>query len=356
MKKVFDEVGILDKKCYNQYGLSEDILMEHAATSMLDFIQKKFKKNAKILIISGVGNNGADGIALARLLQGNYKVKLYLPFGVKSIMAELQLKRAKLIGTKITNTYPLKPNTYSLLIDCLFGSGLSRELDEKSENIIRKLNKLKGYKLACDIPSGINKLGQIPSVAFEANKTITMGALKKSLFTDNAKDFVGKIKVANLGVQRNLYEDKSNCFLLEKKDLKLPIRDKKNTHKGTFGHLSVVVGEKKGAGLISCKTALNFGVGLITAITKRTDIPNSIMSSDNLPTTTTAIAIGMGLGNCKYKKEIVDLKLPIIVDADMFYDKTILNLLNRDNIVLTPHPKEFCNLLKISNIATITIE
>ena len=351
MQKVFDEVGTLDKKCYEQYGLSEDILMEHAATSMLDLIETKFKSNSKIFIISGAGNNGADGISLARLLQGKYKVKLYIPFGAKSPMAKLQFERAKLVSVKIVD----KIKKSDVVVDCLFGSGLNRDLDKNSIDIIKKLNKLKAYKLACDIPSGINNLGQVNDTAFVSDTTITMGALKKSLFTDIAKDHTGEIKVANLGVQRKLYEAKTDCFLLEQKDLKLPVRKKSNTNKGTFGHLAVVVGQKQGAGLICAQSAFAFGAGLVTAITENKNIQNDIMSSKKLPKNTTAIAIGMGLGTV-YDNSLLDNDIAKIIDADMFYDKNILKLLDRDNIVLTPHPKEFCSLLKLCDIVDIDIK
>ena len=83
MQKVFKSCYDLDKRCYEIYGLTEDILMEHAARGMAEYIQNNFEKNASILIVSGVGNNGADGIVLARQLHGEYDVKLVLPFGIQ---------------------------------------------------------------------------------------------------------------------------------------------------------------------------------------------------------------------------------------------------------------------------------
>lgn len=353
MQNVFEEVNSLDKRCYEEYGLSEDVLMEHAATSMLDFIENRFEPKSKILIVCGAGNNGADGIVLARLLKGKYSIKLYIPYGVKSKMAKLQFKRASAINVKVVE----KISQSDVVVDCLFGSGLNRPLDKKSQVIIEKLNKMKAYKLACDIPSGINDLGQITSIAFQSDTTITMGALKKSLFTDYAKDYIGDIKVSNLGIQRKLYESKSNYFLLEQQDLQLPYRDKKSSHKGNFGHLSVVIGEKKGAGLLCAEAGFAFGCGLITAVSKKqiNKIVNHIMTSDTLPSNTTAISIGMGLGD-DYDKNILQLNIPKVIDADLFYDKIILDILSQDNIVLTPHPKEFCSLLKICKIADISID
>ncbi len=353
MQKVFNEVTTLDNKCYEKYALSEDILMEHAATSMLDFISKKFSTKKSVFIISGAGNNGADGIALARLLQGGYNVKLYLPFGAKSRMAKLQLKRTKLVKVKIVDKI-LKAD---IIVDCLFGSGLTRTLDEKNQKIIKRLNSLDGVKIACDIPSGINNDGQISPICFNADTTITMGALKRSLFTDFAKDYVGKVIVVNLGVQRKLYEEKCDTFLLDKEDIKLPLRDKKSSHKGSFGHLAVVVGEKLGAGLLACEAGFAFGCGLVTAINenKIKKISNHIMQSKSIPLNTTAICLGMGLGK-EYNKKLLDNNIPKVIDADFFYDKNILKLLDKKNIVLTPHPKEFCSLLKLCSIANLTIK
>ena len=142
---------------------------------------------------------------------------------------------------------------------------------------------------------------------------------------------------------------------MDKDDIKPPFRTKLLTHKGDFGHLAVVVGQKPGAGLISCESAFNFGVGLVTAISNNQNIPNNIMSSMELPLNTTTIAIGMGLGTL-VDKTLLDNNISKVIDADMFYIKDILNLLHCDNIVLTPHPKEFINLLKITKIANISIE
>ena len=351
MQKIYDEVNSLDKRCYEKYHLSEDILMEHAASSMMNFIDKKFKKNKKILIVCGAGNNGADGIALARLLYKKYKVILYIPFGIKSDMAKLQYKRIQSLNIKTSS----KIKNCDVVVDCLFGSGLNRDLNKESITLIDSLNKLEAFKIACDIPSGINNLGQINQIAFYSNITITMGALKKSLFTDSAKEYIGDLEVANLGIQRKLYETKSNCFLLEKDDLKLPLRTNKIANKGSYGHLSVVVGEKSGAGLLCADAGFSFGCGLITTISNRKEkFPNYMMQHNELPTNTTALCIGMGLGK-KYNTKLLENSIAKVIDADLFSDNNILNILKQKNIVITPHPKEFCSLLKITQIADISV-
>jgi hydroxyethylthiazole kinase-like uncharacterized protein yjeF len=184
-----------------------------------------------------------------------------------------------------------------------------------------------------------------------------MGAEKLSLYSDIAKDFTGKIKIANLGVNFKNYIQKSNCFVLEKKDMLLPIRKKKTTHKGTYGHLGVLVGEKEGAGIISALAGLNFGAGLVTAVTKeKIQIPYEIIHSYSIGKYST-LAFGMGLGNF-YDDELENvckLEIPKVIDADMFYKKEILHCLKK-NTVLTPHPKEFAALLRICEIGEYCVE
>ena len=352
MQKVFDEVNSLDQRCYNTFSLSEDLLMEHAASALARTIYKKFDKDKKILIVCGVGNNGADGIALARLLHTRFKVKLYIPFELQSKMAKLQYKRIEAL--KIKTIKKIKP--CDVVVDCLFGSGLSRALNKASLEVIEKMNDLNAYKIACDIPSGINNKGQVESTAFFSHETITMGALKTSLFSDCAKDYAGKITVANLGIQRELYETKSNTYFLEASDLKLPLRNKKSTHKGNYGHLNVVAGCKKGAGIIAAKAAFGFGSGLVSVISHEDlDLPYHIMQTHKLSSNCTAIAIGMGLGNYEKNevKKLLASSLPMIIDADLFHEELILDVLDKE-VVLTPHPKEFCALLKQCKVADIS--
>ncbi len=358
MQKLFQNCYELDKKCYEKYALTEDILMEHAAASMEQFIRKKFPKNSKVCIVSGAGNNGADGIALARLLKKDYRVKLFLPFGVKSPMAQLQLTRAKAVGVKIVK----KIKKADIFVDALFGAGLSRDLNQESIDIVNKLNKMDGFKIACDIPTGIDEKGNLCPVAFKADITITMGALKEALFSDFAKDFVGRIKVANLGVARELYEEETKSFLLEESDFNPPLRVKQNTHKGSFGHLAIFSGEKWGASILSAKAASRFGTALTTLIYhEKITHPPYLMSATSIPKNTTAIAIGMGLGEFFeidfLAKEVINSELPILLDADAFYKEELLEIVTQKReVVLTPHPKEFSVSLQLLENKHYTIK
>jgi len=349
VKPLFKTCYELDKRCYDEYNLTEDILMEHASMGMEKYIRDHFKVGSSVLIVCGVGNNGADGITLARLIESDYRVMLYIPFGVKSQMAKLQLDRVERLGVDIVSDV----READIIVDAIFGAGLSRELDEKSRELIVKLETLDGFKIACDIPTGIDVDGNPLPIAFIADVTITMGALKEALYSDMAKDFVGEVICVDLGVSFKRYTQgfKADIYLLEESDFILPNRDfSKNTHKGIFGHLAVIMGERDGAGVLCASSALRFGAGLVSVVGEMfCSVPSSIMHDLDIPQKTTAIALGMGFGDNFYDDiidEVLEHKAPIVLDADIFKSERVLEFLEQKerDIVLTPHPKEFVTL------------
>jgi len=347
VQNLFDEVSSFDARCYSEFGLSEDILMEHAANGMANYIRANFSKNSKIIIVCGSGNNGADGIACARLLHVEYDVSIFYAKKPRSDMAILQDKRARNIQVSECK----KLQDCDVLVDALVGTGFSGVLNDKLNKVMSKMNSVKAFKIACDIPSAYE---------FKADITLTMGALKKSMFLDEVKGFVGAIKVLDLGVSRTIYENESSWKVLDLNDLNLPSRKQEDTNKGTFGHLSVALGDKSGASIISALSALRFGSGLVTLVGYReSHVPHSIMASPSVPNNTTALALGMGLVNEFNEIEIgnfLDNDLPLIADADVFSNKIILTILKRKNVIITPHPKEFVSLLKMTNLASISIK
>ncbi|QOG12122.1 NAD(P)H-hydrate dehydratase [Arcobacter sp. FWKO B] len=352
MKKVYKSVEKLDKKCYEKYDLSEDLLQEHAALGMYNHI-KSLPNIKTILIVSGSGNNGADGMALARLADEEYNVTLVTLSEPKTTMAKLQLQRAKNLGIDIQNSIELRD--YDVVVDAIFGTGLNKELSDFYINAIEILNNINGYKIACDIPSGLG----FKNGCFIADITITMGGLKLALFNDDVKDITGEIIVANLGLNSKLYEDNSSFFLLEETDITLPFRNKLSTHKGNYGHLLVVSGEKLGAGILASEAGFALGCGLVSIMTHDDKIflPPHIMHTHHIPYNLTSVAIGMGLGNFEEDeiKHILSLDIAKVCDADLFYSDVILEVLNDSKCVLTPHPKEFVSLLKICQIDDISV-
>jgi len=355
MQNLYKSVGYFDKRCYDSFRLSEDILMEHAAEGINKYIRENFETNSQILIVAGPGNNGGDGVALARLLFGDYDIKLVMPYGAKSDMCKIQLDRFLAIGGELEENIVES----DIIVDAIFGSGLSKPLKEDIIHLIDRLNRLDGFKIAVDIPTGIDIDGKPLPLAFKADITFTMGALKIALFMDLAKDYVGEVKVVDLGVSRELYEEESNIKLLDESDLKPPFRDKKSSHKGDFGHLAVIAGEKEGAANLAAMSALNYGAGLVTVVTnEKINVSYELMHSNSLPKGTTAIAVGMGLGieysDEDFKSLVLDNNLPIVIDADLFYSPKIKELLKKEKVVLTPHPKEFSSLLEVLDIDKVS--
>lgn len=355
MQNLFEEVGSLDRRCYERYGLSEDLLMEHAADGMADYIRQHYREGSVVSIVCGAGNNGADGVALSRLLHGDYMVSIYLPLGTKSPLSVLQLKRAQAIGVKEAEGI----EACDILVDALFGSGFNRTFDAETVRVIEEMNGVDAVKIACDMPTGLHLDGTMTSHTFRAECTLTMGALKRGLFSDGAKELTGSIEVLDLGVSREVYEKDSPWKRLDQSDMKLPYRYEKSSHKGSYGHLAVVCGEKKGAAVLSGSAALRFGAGLVTLISNREEqIPYVLMQSHLLPESTTAMALGMGLGREFSHEELERLlnhNLPLLLDADIFTHPLLLELLSRKNIVITPHPKEFVSVLKACGLADISV-
>ena len=351
MQRLYRNCYAMDRKCYEEYGLTEDLLMEHAAEGMARCIRERFEPGTSILIAAGPGNNGADGITLARLLQGSFSPRLFLPLGVKSPMAKLQLERARKVGVPTVEEI----EEAGIVVDAIFGAGLSRPLSEEIAGIVESLNALEGFKLACDIPTGLDESGWPSPTAFKADLTVTMGALKEALYLDAAKEYAGVIRCVDLGVDRILYEEESSARLLEAADFLPPLRSGRTAgHKGTFGHAAVFCGEKEGAGIIAASAAARFGAGLTTlVIHEQVRAPTFLMTATTVPPKTTALAIGMGLGEYfeseLLEKEVVNSPLPIVLDADAFGKPELLQILHQENreIVITPHPAEFTRLWRI---------
>ncbi|EKE88176.1 bifunctional ADP-dependent NAD(P)H-hydrate dehydratase/NAD(P)H-hydrate epimerase [Helicobacter pylori] len=361
MLSVYEKVNALDKRAIEELFLSEDILMENAAMALERAVLQNASLGAKVIILCGSGDNGGDGYALARRLMGRFKTLVFEMKLAKSPMCQLQKERAKKVGVVI-KTYEENALNQNLecdvLIDCVVGSafkgGLEPFLDFES------LSQKARFKIACDIPSGIDSKGRVDKGAFKADLTISMGAIKSCLLSDRAKDYVGELKVGHLGVFNQIYEIPTDTFLLEKSDLKLPLRDKKNAHKGDYGHAHVLLGKHSGAGLLSAISALSFGSGVVSVQALECEItsnnkPLELVFCENFPNFLSAFALGMGLENIpKDFNKWLELA-PCVLDAGVFYHKEMLQALEKE-AVLTPHPKEFLSLLKLVGINISMLE
>ncbi|GAA7368489.1 NAD(P)H-hydrate dehydratase [Helicobacter pylori] len=361
MLSVYEKVNALDKRAIEELFLSQDILMENAAMALERAVLQNASLGAKVIILCGSGDNGGDGYALARRLAGRFKTLVFEMKPAKSPMCQLQKERAKKVGVVI-KTYEENALNQNLecdvLIDCVIGSdfkgGLEPFLDFES------LSQKARFKIACDIPSGIDFKGRVDKGAFKADLTISMGAIKSCLLSDRAKDYIGELKVGHLGVFNPIYEIPTDTFLLEKSDLKLPLRDRKNAHKGDYGHAHILLGKHSGAGLLSALSALSFGSGVVSVQALECGITSSnkpleLVFCENFPNPLSAFALGMGLESFpKDFNKWLELA-PCVLDAGVFYHKEILQALEKE-AVLTPHPKEFLSLLKLVGIHISMLE
>ncbi len=361
MLSVYEKVNALDKRAIEELFLSEDVLMENAAMALERAVLQNASLGAKVIILCGSGDNGGDGYALARRLVGRFKTLVFEMKLAKSPMCQLQKKRAKKAGVVI-KTYEENALNQNLecdvLIDCVVGSAFKGELEPFLD--FESLSQKARFKIACDIPSGIDSKGRVDKRAFRADTTISMGAIKSCLLSDRAKDYVGELKVGHLGVFNPIYEIPTDTFLLEKSDLKLPLRDRKNAHKGDYGHAHVLLGKHSGAGLLSALSALSFGSGVVSVQALECEItsnnkPLELVFCENFPNFLSAFALGMGLENIpKDFNKWLELA-PCVLDAGVFYHKEVLQALEKE-VILTPHPKEFLSLLKLVGINISMLE
>ncbi|WP_148824966.1 NAD(P)H-hydrate dehydratase [Campylobacter concisus] len=358
MKNLYLDTRVLDERAGEKFGLSEELLMENAATAIANFIRKKFKKGERVLGVCGGGNNGADVLCALRMLEGEFECEFILASKNLKPLASKQLERAKFAGVRESKDIECSLNSAKCVIDGLFGSGLNRALDQNLTNLISKINASPAYIIACDVPSGLSSEGKVLGACVKADATITMGARKLALYSDVAKDYVGKIKLATLGISAQNYECESDYHLLEKCDLMLPNRKNQCVNKGDFGHAFIISGEHIGASKLCAKAAFAFGAGLVSVIGEQSlNLPTHIMQASKISEKMNAGALGMGLG--KNGVEELDVEIlknkKLVLDADIFYSPKVLDLLS-ENCVLTPHPKEFCSLLKICKIADIDVQ
>lgn len=234
MLSVYEKVNALDKRALEKFNLSEDILMENAAMALERAVLQNASLGAKVIILCGSGDNGGDGYALARRLVGRFKTLVFEMKPAKSPMCQLQKERAKKVGVVIKAWEEKNEDLEcDVLIDCVVGSHFKGELEPILN--FESLSQKARFKIACDIPSGIDSKGRVDKRAFKAHMTISMGAIKSCLLSDRVKDYVGELKVGHLGVFNQIYEIPTDTFLLEKSDLKLPLRDKKTLIKAITG-------------------------------------------------------------------------------------------------------------------------
>ncbi len=386
MIKILNTAQIRDADAYTilKEPISSILLMERAANAFVQqFIQEYPDKNKAIRVICGSGNNGGDGLAITRLLAAKkYEVHAYIfpsekysedcLHNLKKLRKEYKKSIYKITSADFISE--LSPDT--IIIDAIFGTGLNKPILQGSLafNIIDAINK-RAFKntIAVDTPSGLFADKNTTGISVNATKTYTFQFPKLAFLFPKNSNNVGSLKILNIQLHPDFIQQVTTTyFLTEGKDISAILKPRpKFSHKGTFGHALIIAGSygKMGAAILSSKSALRSGAGLVSAYIPtcgyevfQTAFPEAMCMTDKqqkqistIPNTDnyTAVAIGPGIGTSKttslaFIKFIKQLKRPIIIDADalniLSVQKSLLKYLPQKSI-LTPHPKEFERLV-----------
>ncbi|GIW22485.1 MAG: bifunctional NAD(P)H-hydrate repair enzyme [Candidatus Sericytochromatia bacterium] len=370
------QIKLLDKKTIEEFGIPSLVLMERAGLEVFKILQKKYYFN-KILILCGTGNNGGDGLVLARLFHSiNKKVTIVLIGDNNKRTQENrhQLDLVKKLSINILDyTNDLDFNNYDLIIDSIFGVGLTRNLEGEYFEIINKANNSNSFKVAIDIPSGINAdNGKILGIAFKANVTITFALPKIAHYSDQCLDYIGELHIVDIGIPEFYYEN-INTNLVDENFIKniFNFERKKNSHKGTFGRHLLIGGSigLTGAINLAIKASLISGTGLVYGIVPNeiynilaSQIPSAMIYPINdkkiyeIIENSNCISIGNGFGNNTENIKLLEYlienyKNPLIIDADAInhISKNIETLKNRKYLtIITPHVGELSRLINVS--------
>jgi hydroxyethylthiazole kinase-like uncharacterized protein yjeF len=364
-----DKIKKWDQFTSKNEPISSVDLMERAASTCTKQIVARNIFNSAV-IFCGVGNNGGDGLVIARLLHERaVRVKVYILEFTKNQSPDFKTNLARLPKgiekISLTETKYAVEIKEDLIIDAIFGSGLHTEPKGWIAKIIDQINASKKRIVAVDLPSGLfcddNRSNSLKHVII-ANQTITFQTPKLSFLFPEYSKFVGDFHVADIGLSANFKENPSAIFFT-RKDISLNSRNL-FSHKGNNGYLLVVAGFKNygGAAILTSKAAMRTGCGYVAAHTHSetktallSSLPECLFIEDiklKIPEKTNAIAIGPGLGTDSSAMKILELilsqKKPLVIDADA------LNLISGSkrlmakiptNSILTPHPGELERLI-----------
>lgn len=382
-----EEMRFYERYTIDTVGIPEEVLMERAALAAFARVQAYMReypdRGRDVLVMAGVGNNGGDGLALARMLaEADCRVEVW-SVGVEESASE-QWKRQRSILDHSPVTFGNKPLRveYTVIVDALFGIGLSREVAGVFGEAVDCFNRLRGHRLALDLPSGIDSnRGNVWGKAVRADETVTFGFCKRGLALYPGCEYAGKVTTADIGISRvGLTEKAPGMFALEGEPEELLPKRQPWGNKGTFGKVLLAAGSLNmaGAAVLAAKAAYRTGAGMVKVITvpenreilQRT-VPEALFGTpEDLRGSmewADVIAIGPGTGTGGTAREMLEAvlqesSLPLLLDADA------LNLLAADrelrnmaaacgragrSILLTPHVGELARLIGGGNIAEI---
>ena len=341
--------------------------MDRAAMSVAAVVMKRENKEVKILAVCGTGNNGGDAVAVARILhEQGYKTAITVVGETERMTEDMKYQLSLAVNCEVP-VLPLSAITdgvFDVILDGIFGIGLSREISGVYENVIDDINASGARCYAIDVPSGIRAdTGAVLNTAVKAVCTITFGVNKTGLVLYPGCEYAGEVFVTDIGFPLgSVRAITSNTCIYETTDLgRLPIRPGRS-NKGTFGHVLVVAGSQSmsGACFLAAKAAYTAGAGLVRVVSTENNraillsaLPEILFSGrDELADVlewADAVVIGPGIGLGKEAEEMVRCVLdsssvPTVIDGDGI--RICSNLADElsDNFVLTPHVKEMTYL------------
>lgn len=358
-------------------------LMERAAVACFKWISKNFNESTSFKIFCGKGNNGGDGLAIARLLcQQNFLVSVYIISSDSngSHDFEINLKRLEATSAKIyfledNKSFPSFSNT-NVIVDAIFGTGLNKKTTPLVSELIEYINSNDLKVISVDVPSGlfIDKSSTNNSVV-KATYTLTFQNQKLAFLMPENADFTGDVKILDIGLSKE-FEEKENSsfeFVDQKTISEIYIPRNKFSNKGNYGYACLLVGSygMMGAAVLASRACLRSGVGKLTSIICKagytvfqTSVPEAMckvsgerfIKDVNDITDFDVIGIGPGIGKySSHKKLLKDLfenQKPLVIDADalnVLSENRELYQLIPANSIITPHPKEFERLFGKSN-------
>jgi NAD(P)H-hydrate epimerase len=349
-------------------------LMERASKVIAQWIYRHTKKEYPLFFLIGKGNNGGDGLAVARMLQNiGYDCSYYCPFNPQSLSEECKIN-LKRLPKEVKQIKIGDIDKKAIIIDALLGTGIKGTVEESLAGVITQINNLPNKVISIDIPSGMQtEFNNADAVIIEADITLTLEFPKLSMLLPGTGNYCGEIEVLPIGLSREYIKEASSRYYYITESYIRSILKKRDKfdHKGTYGHALLVCGSRgmAGAAVLATSAALRSGCGLVTThipenerYAINTACPSAITSLDiddyfseppiNMDQYS-AVGVGCGLGQEVTTVEALrsllnKTKRPVVMDADalniMASHYKIRQYVPK-NSILTPHPGELKRLI-----------
>lgn len=376
--KIFSAIRIkeADETTISRRGITSGELMERAGTEVFLWLKRKFPDKETVFhIFCGKGNNGGDGLVVARLLhQDNYKAVVDIVEGTGNPSGDFSANFDKLaqcdLACNTNEIYEYKKHKI-VYIDAIFGIGLNREVGDEVCTVIEKINNSGAKVISIDVPSGMF-MDRKTELAVQSDIVLTFQFPKLAFYLAGNCHFIKDIKILDIGLDKEFIDAETTHYhLTDRTEAHRRYRPvPHHAHKGTQGHSLIIGGSygKTGAALLSAMAALKSGCGLVTAYIPKcgynvlqTSFPEAMALIDGEEHITDisfdlqpkAIGLGPGIGQHPETQQAIfeflkKQQLPLVIDADalniLSYNKEWLNYLP-ENTILTPHPKELERLM-----------